>query len=163
MAEAFDEAAFRTAVDMWERDPKRATTHRILTGARRVLDLLDETRRDRNGFVEEIRDLNDQLEQRKRGGEELGKSFVLLAELIKDTFRRSANDPIAALHMLGDHLAHLFENEGGLSVDDHNRVCKALEDRRRELDEVENLRAEVKRLETAAIVRAAPAGTEAAQ
>lgn len=61
MAEAFDEAAFRTAVDMWERDPKRATTHRILTGARRVLDLLDGARRDRNGFVEEIRDLNDQL------------------------------------------------------------------------------------------------------
>lgn len=161
MAEAFDEAGFRAAVVQWEAKFDRSSLQRIATGAGTVLRMLDDARQDRDGFVEEIRDLNDQLEQRKRGGEELGKSFVFLAELIKDTFRRSADDPIAALHMLGDHLSNLFEDEGGLSVDDHNRVCRALEDRRRELDEVEKLRAEVKRLETAATVRAASDGTEA--
>jgi hypothetical protein len=140
-------AVFRRSVDRWAKSPNPIDAHHALKAAPAVLQALDDARAD--------------IEKRKRGGEELGKRFVFLAELIKDTYRRSADDPIAACQMLGDHLAHLFEDEGGLSVDDHNRVCRALEDRRRELDEVENLRAEVKRLETAAMVRAASTGTEA--
>lgn len=82
MAEPFDEAAFRTAVDMWERDPKRATTHRILTGARPVLRMLDDARRDRNGFVEEIRDLNDQLAGARANVTALKTSCQSLQDLV---------------------------------------------------------------------------------
>lgn len=145
----FDEQTFRNAVTKFEVNSDPASAQRIVTGAGAILRLLDKTRAD--------------LEQRERGGRELGKTFVLLADLIKDAFRRSADDPIAGLEMLGNHLAHLFEDEGGLSADEHNRVCRALENWRQQLDEVEKLRAEVQRLETAAMVRAASVGTEAAQ
>lgn len=84
-----------------------------------------------------------EIEWRKRGGKELGKVVVRLSELIKDAFQRGEGDPIGALQMLGDYLAHLFEDEGGLPTDEHNRVYRALEDRRRDLAEVERLRAEL--------------------
>jgi ribosome-binding protein aMBF1 (putative translation factor) len=80
-----------------------------------------------------------ELEQSRRGGKELGKIFgfgemVPLAELIKDAYLRGADDPIDALQMLGNCLAEVFENEGGLAADDHNRVYRALEGRRTELE-----------------------------
>lgn len=74
--------------------------------------------------------LLDEIERGRRGGKELGKTLVFLAELIKGAFRRGETDPIGALLMLGDHLAHLFEDEGGLSADEHNRIYRALEARR---------------------------------
>lgn len=70
------------------------------------------------------------LSRSRRGGKELGRTFVFLAELVKGAFRRGETDPIGALLMLGDHLAELFEDEGGLSTEEHNRIYRALEARR---------------------------------
>jgi hypothetical protein len=81
---------------------------------------------------EDVPALVAELEQAKRGGKELGKVVEFLAELIKDAFVRGADDPIGALHMLGNVLAELLESEGGLSSDDFNRVYRALEARRSE-------------------------------
>lgn len=86
------------------------------------------------------------LEQTRRGGRELGKTLVFLTELIKGAYLRGADDPIDALHMLGDHLAEVLEGEGGLSVDDFNRVYRALEERRKTEAEVRRLREENDRL-----------------
>jgi hypothetical protein len=92
----------------------------------------------------EVERLRAELDQAKRGGKELGKSIVVLMELIKDAYLRGADDPIDALHMLGNMLAEVFEDEGGLSPDDFNRVHRALEYRRSE--EEERLREENARL-----------------
>lgn len=46
MAEAFDEAAYRTAVAAWVRDPKNAPTDQILAGARPMLNKLEAARTD---------------------------------------------------------------------------------------------------------------------
>lgn len=78
----------------------------------------------------DIPDLLAEVEWRKRGGKELGKVVVRLAELIKAAFVKGETDPAGALLMLGDHLAELFEDEGGLPADDHNRIYRALETRR---------------------------------
>ncbi|MFE9099786.1 hypothetical protein [Actinomadura geliboluensis] len=78
--------------------------------------------------------------RRERGGKVLGEIVVRLAELIKTAFAKGETDPAGALLMLGDHLAELLEDEGGLPSDDHNRVYRALERRR---DEVERLSTEL--------------------
>lgn len=73
-----------------------------------------------------------EVEQMKRGGAELGKIVAFLGDLIKDAYVRGADDPIDALHMLGNVVAEVFEDEGGLSPDEFNRVYRALEARRAE-------------------------------
>lgn len=78
----------------------------------------------------DIPDLLAEIKRSRRGGKELGRTFIFLAELIKDAFRRGETDPTGALLMLGDHLAELFEDEGGLAADEHNRIYRALEARR---------------------------------
>jgi hypothetical protein len=59
----FDEALFRDAVTRWEVNADRASAERVLAGAGVVLRMLDQARANRDAFVEEIRDQNDQLEQ----------------------------------------------------------------------------------------------------
>jgi hypothetical protein len=95
------------------------------------------------------------LKQARRGAQELGKSVVFLAELIKDAYVRGADDPIDALHMLGNYLAEVLEDEGGLSVDEHNRVHRAMEDRRAEAERIEAERDVSERDAVAAAVRRA--------
>jgi hypothetical protein len=77
-------------------------------------------------------DLAAELEQRRCGGRELGKTVEFLAELIKGAFVRGAEDPIGALRMLGNHLAEVFESEGGLSPGEFIRVQQALDARESE-------------------------------
>jgi hypothetical protein len=84
-------------------------------------------------LITEVKRQRANLEQSRRGGKELGKSVEFLGGLIKDAFLRGADDPIGALHMLGDFLSNLFEDEGGLTVEEHNRVYRALEDQRAKL------------------------------
>jgi hypothetical protein len=92
--------------------------------------------------ADRLKRMQAELEQLKRGGKELGKSIVVLTGLIKDAYLRGADDPIDALQMLGNFLAEVFEDEGGLSPDDFNRVYRALEDRRKTESEIERLREE---------------------
>jgi hypothetical protein len=82
-----------------------------------------------------------EIERLQRGGKELGKIVVILGDLIKDAYVKGADDPIGALHLLGDYLAEVLEGEGGLPVDEHNRVYRALEDQRRDLAERDALKA----------------------
>lgn len=95
--------------------------------------------------TEQLAEVEAERDMLKRGGAELGKTLVFLAELIKDAYVRGADDPIDALHMLGNYLAEVPASEGGLHFDDFSRVYRALEDRRKAEGEVERLRAEVKR------------------
>ena len=88
----------------------------------------------------EIDRLRAELDRAGRGGRELGRIVVRLAELIKAAFVKGETDQAGALLMLGDHLAELLEDEGGLSTDDHNRIYRALEQQRAE---VERLRKEL--------------------
>lgn len=81
----------------------------------------------------------------KRGGEELGKFVEALTGLIRDAYRHGATDPIEAVHMLGNHLAEVFEDEGGLPIDEYNRVFRALEDQRHKRDALKAELAEVVR------------------
>lgn len=99
---------------------------------------------------EDVPALIAELEQARRGGKELGKNVVFLMELIKDAFVRGADDPIGALNMLGNVVAEVFEDEGGLSPAEFSRVQQALDAREteqatREYEEAERRRAEVSR------------------
>jgi len=62
-------AAFRQAVERWTTSPNPTDAAIALRAAPTVLEILkkahtdlDDARRDRNGFVEEIRGLNDTVE-----------------------------------------------------------------------------------------------------
>jgi hypothetical protein len=76
----------------------------------------------------QVAELQARLDQLRRGGQEIGKVVRMLSDLIRDAFRRGADDPIAALHMLGDYLAVI--PDGGLGVSEHHRIYRALEEHR---------------------------------
>lgn len=122
MAEPFNEAAFRVAVDMWWNNPDRATTHRILTGARHVLGLLDEARTDRDGFVEEIRDLNDQLEQARAKAED-AQTDRRTAEMQRDDYRAAHKDAVARAEQLAQLVRDLTDPDP--CYFDHHGGCQA--------------------------------------
>jgi hypothetical protein len=80
------------------------------------------------GLVAEIGGLEAERDQIQRGGQELGGIVTYLTELINDAWKTGATDPIAALHMLGDHLAEALPEEG--EVDGFNATYRALEEHR---------------------------------
>lgn len=104
---------------------------------------------------EDVPALLANLKQARRGAQELGKTVVFLTRLIKDAFVRGADDPIDALHMLGNFLAEIFEDEGGLSTDEHNRVYRALEARRADEERAKAERDASERAAVAAAVKRA--------
>lgn len=104
-------------------------------------------------LLAEVKQQRADLEQFRRGGQELGKVVDFMGGLIKDAFLRGADDPIGALHMLGDYLAEITADEGGLSVEEHNRVYRALDARRVEAERLKAERAASERAVVAAIVK----------
>ena len=91
----------------------------------RILEVV-QYREQRNATETDVDHLHREIERLEAGGKELGWLVVQLAELIRDAYRLGATDPIGALHLLGDHLADLLPDEGGLEADEHNRIYRAL-------------------------------------
>jgi hypothetical protein len=73
-------------------------------------------------------ELQAERDHLRSGGQEIGKVVRMLSDLIRDAFQRSADDPIAALHMLGDYLAVI--PDGDLDISEHHRIYRALEEHR---------------------------------
>lgn len=113
---------------------------------RATRDYSSELHYRRLAFHAWIPDLLAEVERSRRGGKELGKTVVFLAELIKDTYRRGETDPIGAVLALGHHLAELFEDEGGLPTDEHNRIYRTLENKHRAQAGRDRLAEQVKRV-----------------
>ncbi len=81
-------------------------------------------------------ELQAERDQLRRGGRELGGIVTHLTELIKDAWKEGATDPVGALHMLGNHLAEILPDGGGLCVDEFDKTYRALEEHRAKVAEL---------------------------
>ncbi|MEU4825090.1 hypothetical protein AB0H37_24730 [Actinomadura sp. NPDC023710] len=102
-------------------DKARAQAEAIMAEFLRVREI------DKTG-VTIYQEQRAELEKSRAANRELGRIVEHLGDLIKNAFSNGAEDPIEALHTLGNYLAETLVLDGV----EYDRAYQALEDRRRD-------------------------------